>query len=149
MLLAILVILTIILVIWQVFAQRKKHIGKLFVKVPQIFPTQPAETPQSPWDRPMIDIDNFLEFLRNNFDSSILSIDDFKPDLKFASIDCLKKSTQEIVLEISPDTIKIDNPAKDDVDFIKYYYARTFWENKDAEKFLLEVKTSGIFPNKK
>jgi hypothetical protein len=92
----------------------------------------------------MIDIITFKDFLKENFDSSILSIDEFKPDLQFVDIDCLKDIKKKVTLEISNQTIKVSTISKEpELDFSLYDYC--FESILDAKIFLLDIKKTGIF----
>jgi hypothetical protein len=61
----------------------------------------------------MKSVDDFIEFLKHNFSSSILSIEDFKHDLRFIEIDCLNDKRKKIVMYVSADFVKISEVDKD------------------------------------
>ncbi|SFF07460.1 hypothetical protein SAMN05518672_11578 [Chitinophaga sp. CF118] len=92
----------------------------------------------------MIDIIAFKQFLKENFDTSILSVDEFKPDLQFVDIDCLKDIKRKLTLEISNQTIKVSTVSKEaELDFSLYDYC--FESVLEAQIFLSDIKKTGVF----
>lgn len=93
----------------------------------------------------MIDIVSLKDFLKEAFPLSQLYLDEFKPDLQFAEINCFDDKPYKLLIEIGTDMIQISTLSKEpQLDFSLYEYA--FKTNKDAEEFILKVKAKGEFP---
>lgn len=97
----------------------------------------------------MINIKKFLDFINSKFNSEIIYYDEFKPDLIFIEIDCLKGiSNKKLSIEISADFIKLSAISKEPtLDFSLHDYA--FENQAEAELMLSEVQKTGdyIYPN--
>jgi hypothetical protein len=92
----------------------------------------------------MIQIDDFIYFLKQFFNDSIVNIDDFKDDLKFIEIDCFPNKSYLLVMEVSNDSIKIDKISKaPQLDFSLYKFS--FDNIEDAKKLCYEIKAKGGF----
>jgi hypothetical protein len=92
----------------------------------------------------MISISEFKDFLKNKFSTDTLYIDEFKPDLQFADIDCFDKQSYKLTLEISTESIKVSTIEKDaTLDFSLYDHA--FKSNAEAEKFVLDAVAKGYY----
>lgn len=92
----------------------------------------------------MINISDFKEFLIKKFNSDELIIDEFKPGLQFVEVDCFKKQTYKLSIEISPEDIKMSTIEKNPtLDFSLHDYI--FQSNEEAETFIKDVCAKGIY----
>ena len=95
----------------------------------------------------MIIISDFKDFLKESFPLKSIYIDEFKPDLQFVEVDCFNNQSIKLAIEISTEMIKISTISeKLSIDFSLYDYV--FDNISEAEKLLLEIKKTGIFPSR-
>lgn len=93
----------------------------------------------------MINIFLFKNFLSEEFAPKSIYIDEFKPDLQFAEIDCFDRLPVKLAIEISTESIKISTIDKlPTIDFSLYDYV--FYDIEEAKKFILKVKNDMTFP---
>lgn len=92
----------------------------------------------------MIDVENFIYFIKELFGSSIIYFDRFKNDLIFFEIDCLDEVNNKLSIEVTSETIKVSSLSKlPTVDFSLHDYS--FKSSLEAKDFLYEIKKSRIF----
>jgi hypothetical protein len=92
----------------------------------------------------MISISDFKEFLIKKFNADELYIDEFKPGLQFAEVDCFKNQTYKLSIEMSTEDIKMSTIEKNaTLDFSLHEYI--FQSNKDAETFIKDVCAKGAY----
>lgn len=95
----------------------------------------------------MIDIIKFKQILLKNFDSSKISFDEFKPDLQYAEIDCLKDKNYRLIIELTKESVKFSTiSARPQLDFSLYDYSLK--SINEAEELIEAIKISGELPLK-
>ena len=95
----------------------------------------------------MIDIQDFISFLKKKFDATSIWIENFKPDLIFVQIDCFIDKPFKLSIEVSSASIKFATVSKEpEFDFSLYDYV--FENNTDAESFIFKSLEGG-YPIKK
>ena len=92
----------------------------------------------------MIQINDYIFFLEEFFNDSIVIVDDFKDDLRFIEIDCFPNKPYLLVMEVSNRSIRIDKISKvPQIDFSLYNF--NFDNIEEAKKLCYELKVRGGF----
>jgi hypothetical protein len=95
----------------------------------------------------MIDISAFKDFINKTFPRETISIDEYKPDLQFAEIDCFPDQPVKLAIEVSLDSVKLSTISREpSIDLSLYEYS--FEDISEAEKFVLQIRDTGPFPKK-
>ncbi|MFH6991881.1 hypothetical protein [Flavobacterium sp. FlaQc-48] len=93
----------------------------------------------------MIDKDNFLKFISDNFSYDQLYIDKFMPELWFIEIDCFPNKPYKLAIAIYDENIRLATIEKEPaIDFSLYDFI--FKENKEAELFIEKIIQEKSFP---